>query len=114
VRIPGNLIFTPIDFEKTGLREGLPAGGFDFRTPSFFSLLGVTPYLADEGIESIFRFVQALPHGSEIVFDFVVPDDLMPANEAGVSAKIASFAAERGEPYLTRLRPAELESRLPR
>jgi O-methyltransferase involved in polyketide biosynthesis len=50
-----------IDFETTSLREGLAAGGFDFRVRSFFSLLGVTPYLTAEAMESILRFVRALP-----------------------------------------------------
>jgi methyltransferase (TIGR00027 family) len=112
VRVPGNLIFAPIDFEITSLREGLSAGGFDFRAPSFFSLLGVTQYLTAEAIESILELVRSLPRSSEIVFEFIVPDDLMPANEASVFATAASMSAERGEPWLTRLRPAELKSRL--
>lgn len=112
VRVPENLIFAPIDFETTSLREGLSVSGFDFRTRSFFSLLGVTQYLTPEAIESIFSLVQSLPRGSEIVFEFIAPDDLMPVNEAAVFAAIASFAAERGEPWLTRFRPAELRSRL--
>jgi methyltransferase (TIGR00027 family) len=45
VRIPRNLIFAPIDFETTSLREGLSTAGFDSCTPSFFSLLGVSQYL---------------------------------------------------------------------
>ena len=72
----------------------------------------MTQYLTAEAIESIFRFVQALPRGSEIVFDFVVPDDLMPAEEASVFRAAASMSAERGEPWLTRLRPIELISKL--
>jgi methyltransferase (TIGR00027 family) len=112
VKIPENLTFAPIDFEITSLREGLSTAGFDFRAPSFFSLLGVTQYLTIEATESLFELVQSLPQGTEIVFEFMVPDDLMPANEAGVIAKMASLTAERGEPWLTRLRPAELESRL--
>jgi O-methyltransferase involved in polyketide biosynthesis len=103
---------SPIDFENTSLRKGLSTGGVDFRAPSFFSLLGVTQYLTAEAIESIFGFVQSLPHGSEIVFELIVPDDLMPTNEAGVFAGAASMSAERGEPWLTRLRPTELKSRL--
>ncbi len=98
--------------QTASLREGLSAGGFDFRASSFFSLLGVTQYLTAGAIEPIFRFVQSLPHGSEIVFEFIVPDELMPADEAGVFAAAASIAAERGEPWLTRFRPAELKSRL--
>jgi methyltransferase (TIGR00027 family) len=112
VKIPENLTFAPTDFEISSLRGGLSTAGFDFRAPSFFSLLGVTQYLTLEATESIFELVQSLPQGTEIVFEFIVPDDLMPANQAGVIAKITSFVAERGEPWLTRLRPAELESRL--
>jgi methyltransferase (TIGR00027 family) len=112
VKIPENLTFAPTDFEISSLRGGLSTAGFDFRAPSYFSLLGVTQYLTLEATESIFELVQSLPQGTEIVFEFMVPDDLMPAKEAGVIAKMASLTAERGEPWLTRLRPAELESRL--
>ena len=112
VSIPGNLIFAPIDFEITSLREGLTNARFDSRTPSFFSLLGVSQYLTAEALDSIFGFVQAQPQGSELVFEFIVPDDLMAGNEAGVFRAIASFAADRGEPWLTRLRPEELKSKL--
>jgi len=112
VKIPANLTFAPIDFEITSLRDGLSAADFDFRAPSFFSLLGVTQYLTAEAIESIFGFVQSLPGGSEIVFEIIVPDDLMPAEEASVFRAAASMSAERGEPWLTRLRPIELISKL--
>jgi methyltransferase (TIGR00027 family) len=112
VAIPENLTFAPIDFELTSLREGLTTAEFDFRVPSFFSLLGVTQYLTLEATESIFELVRSLPRGTEIVFEFIVPDDLMPANEVSVFAKMASFAAERGEPWLTRFRPVELAARL--
>jgi methyltransferase (TIGR00027 family) len=112
VGIPGNLIFAPINFETTSLREGLSNARFDSGTMSFFSLLGVSQYLTAEAVESIFEFVQSLPQGTELVFDFIVPDDLMPANEANVLGAIASFAADRGEPWLTILRPDELMSRL--
>jgi len=112
VSVPGNLIFAPINFETTSLREGLFAAGFDSGIPTFFSLLGVTQYLTGEAVESIFRFVQSQPRGTELVFDFIVPDDLMPAAEAAALGAIASFAADRGEPWLTILRPEELKSRL--
>jgi methyltransferase (TIGR00027 family) len=112
VKIPENLTFAPIDFEITSLREGLTTAGFDFRVPSFFSLLGVTQYLTIEATESIFELVQSLPQGTEIVFEIIVPGDLMPANEASIFGALGSFAAERGEPWLTRFRPAELQTRL--
>jgi methyltransferase (TIGR00027 family) len=112
VKIPSNLTFAPIDFETTSLREGLVAAGFDVRVTSVLSLLGVTQYLTAEAIESIFGFARSLPQGSEIVFEVIVPNDLMPAGEAAVFSVAAAMSAERGEPWLTRLRPAELLSRL--
>jgi methyltransferase (TIGR00027 family) len=54
VRVAGNLTFAPIDFETTSLREGLAVAGFDFRAPSFFSLLGVTQYLTGD-VKSVER-----------------------------------------------------------
>ena len=36
----------------------------------------------------------------------------MPAGEAAVFSAAAAMSAERGEPWLTRLRPAELQLRL--
>jgi methyltransferase (TIGR00027 family) len=112
IKTPSNLTFAPIDFETTSLREGLVAAGFDVRVTSVLSLLGVTQYLTAEAIESIFKFARSLPQGSEIVFEVIVPDDLMPAGEAAVFSAAAAMSAERGEPWLTRLRPAELQSRL--
>jgi methyltransferase (TIGR00027 family) len=112
IKTPSNLTFAPIDFEITSLREGLVAAGFDVRVTSVLSLLGVTQYLTAEAIESIFNFARSLPHGSEIIFEVIVPDDLMPAGEAAVFSTAAAMSAERGEPWLTRLRPAELQSRL--
>jgi methyltransferase (TIGR00027 family) len=112
IETPSNLTFAPIDFETTSLREGLVAAGFDVRVTSVLSLLGVTQYLTAEAIETIFKFARSLPQGSEIVFEVIVPDDLMPAGEAAVFSAAAAMSAERGEPWLTRLRPAELQSRL--
>jgi methyltransferase (TIGR00027 family) len=112
VTVPENLVFAPIDFEKISLREGLAAARFDFSAMTFLSLLGVTQYLTSSAIDDLFQFVRSLPPSSEIVFEIIVPDDLMPANEATVFAAAATGAAERGEPWLTRFRPTELKSRL--
>ena len=110
--VPENLVFAPIDFETTSLREGLTAARLDFGAKTFLSLLGVTQYLTAPAIDELFQFERSLPPGSEIVFEIIVPDDLMPANEVTVFAAAASSAAQRGEPWLTRLRPIELQSKL--
>ena len=109
---PSNLSFAPIDFETTTQREGLANAGFDFNVLTFFALLGVTQYLTNDAIEMIFQFVESTPAGSELVFEFIVPDELMPPKEAAVFAAAARLSAERGEPWLARLQPGELRAML--
>jgi methyltransferase (TIGR00027 family) len=112
VTVPENVVFAPIDFETTSLQEGLTAARFHFGAITFLSLLGVTQYLTASAIDELFQFARSLRPGSEIVFEIIVPDDLMPNNEATVFAAAASGAAQRDEPWLTRLRPTELQSKL--
>ncbi len=49
IAIPDALTFAPVDFERENLAEGLAAAGFDPVRRSFFTWLGVTPYLERGG-----------------------------------------------------------------
>jgi methyltransferase (TIGR00027 family) len=46
IPIPNSLTFAPIDFKHQTLAEGLAAAGFDSAQQTFFTWLGVVPYLA--------------------------------------------------------------------
>src|ERR1035437_6103091 len=48
IPLPGTLTFAPVDFERETLGEGLAAAGFDPAQRSFFTWLGVVPYLTEE------------------------------------------------------------------
>jgi len=110
--VPENLRFCPINFETASLPEALGAVSFDFRTPAFFSWLGVTQYLTEEAIESTLEFVLSLPSGSGIVFSFVVPEASLDIDQRQELASIAHTTASHGEPFITRLEPAVLQKRL--
>jgi len=110
IEIPANLCFCPCDFEQQSLEEALAAISFDRRATTFFSWLGVTQYLTREAIETTLRFVASLPHGSEIVLQFVVPQDHLSGIDAEVSLFAASGAAMRGEPWITRIDPEDCET----
>jgi methyltransferase (TIGR00027 family) len=112
VGVPANLTFVPVDFERASPRQGLSAAAFDFGAATFLSWLGVTQYLTLEAIEQTLGFVLSLPRGSEIAFEFIVPGDLLPADEAAVFEALAARAADIGEPWLTRFRPHELRTKL--
>jgi methyltransferase (TIGR00027 family) len=76
VALPSNLTFIPLDFEQHTLADGLHAGGHRPPLPTFFSWLGVTHYLTEEAVFKTLRYVASLAAGTEIVFQYFVPEAL--------------------------------------
>ena len=84
----------------------------DVERPAFFSWLGVTQYLTLAAIDVTLGTVAALPPPTTIVLSFMLPDTDLPPEEAAVARAVAEDAARKGEPWLTRIGPAELTARL--
>lgn len=103
--VPGNVAFAAVDFESVGLEDGLRRVGFDASRAAFFSMLGVSQYLASEALDGTLRFILSMPGGSEIVLSIVLPDDRLPSDEAALAATYAARFAAIGEPWLTRPAP---------
>jgi methyltransferase (TIGR00027 family) len=114
VATPANLRWAPIDFEQQTLAAGLRAVAFDASRPAFFSWLGVTQYLTLQAIDATLEVVAALSRPSTIVLSFMLPDDDLPGEEAAAARSVADEAAEKGEPWLTRIAPQDLSTRLSR
>ena len=68
---------------------------FLFHAQTFFTWLGVVPYLTDDAIFSTLGFIAGLPGGAHVVFDYVNPPDSMtePGRRAMHEALIARVAA---------------------
>jgi methyltransferase (TIGR00027 family) len=105
IAIPPNLTFVPIDFEKTSLAEALRSTKFSFNSKTFCSWLGVTPYLTPSAFKATLEFMLLLPQSSEIVFNFVLPADVLSGIEAEAMMLSAQRSAEAGEPWLTSFLP---------
>ncbi len=112
VQIPQNVIFAPVNFEEVSLEEGYAASGLDLGVATFFSWLGVSPYLSEEAIDRTLKFVRAMPRSSEVVLDFFVPNELIAPQETSTIAKVFAYAAQQGEPIVTRFAPEELTAKL--
>jgi methyltransferase (TIGR00027 family) len=113
IAIPSNLNWAPVDFERETLVDALMAAGFDATPPSFFSWLGVVPYLTLPAIDATLRSIASLPHPTTVVFNFQIPlEDAEESDELTFIRLAGQRNAAGGEPWLTRLRPAELQSRL--
>ena len=112
IAVADNLRWVPIDFEQQTFAAGLRETGFDTSRPAFFSWLGVTQYLTLPAIDATLKVVAALPSPSTIVLSFMLPDIDLPTEEAAAARAVAKDAAATGEPWLTRIGPQELATRL--
>jgi methyltransferase (TIGR00027 family) len=73
IPLPAALTFVSVDFERETLTDGLAAAGFDSAQQTFFTWLGVVPYLSDEAIFATLGTIAGLPGGAHVVFDYVNP-----------------------------------------
>lgn len=116
IQVPGNVVFVPADFEDGlaggSLAERLVRSGFDLARPAFVSWLGVTMYLTEAAIGQTLAVISGLAPDTELVTDYMLPAQLR--DEAGSSyvELVAPAAAERGEPWLTFLAPAQMSAML--
>ncbi len=112
IPLPCELTFAPIDFEHETLAEGLKAAGFDLNVPSFFTWLGVVPYLTEEAIWSTLTFIAKLPGGAQVVFDYADPLETLTAERRERHERRAARVAELGEAWLTYFEAATLHPKL--
>ena len=57
IPLPDSLTYAPVDFDQDTLSGGLLAAGFDPTQQTFFTWLGVVPYLAEEAVWATLAFI---------------------------------------------------------
>jgi methyltransferase (TIGR00027 family) len=112
IPIPPSMTFVPVDFETQTLRDGLGSAGFRFDRITFFSWLGVVPYLTDEAFESTLRLIVSLPPESGVVFDYGATRESLSAREQEARDALSARVAAAGEPFRLFFDPRELSARL--
>ena len=80
--VPYPVTFAPVDFGRQALEAELEKAGFDLAEPTFFSWLGVTPYLPNEIVMATFARIHSLCPQNAIAFDYALPRDALPEVEA--------------------------------
>ena len=110
---PESLTFVPVDFERQSLAEELERAGLDRARPTFFSWLGVTPYLTKAAVWSTLQSVAALAqNGGGITFDYAVPVESLNFFQRAKFAVLADRVAKAGEPFETFFDSDALKARL--
>jgi methyltransferase (TIGR00027 family) len=112
VTLPSNLTFIPLDFEQHTLVDGLHAGGHRPDVPTFFSWLGVTHYLTEEAVFTTLRYVASLAAGTEIVFQYYVPEALCKEEDRPIVKLWKAWLSTHGEPVLSLFEPSILATRV--
>ena len=112
IPLPASLTFAPINFEHETLAEGLAAAGFDREQPTFFTWLGVVPYLTDEAVWSTLTYIARLPHGAHVVFDYSDPPATFSPELRLEHDRRAAHVAALGEPWINYFEAATLRTKL--
>ena len=107
---PDNVVYLPVDLAQETVEEALAASDFDRDRPSFFSFLGVSPYLSQQANLELFRSIaESAAADVELVFNYV---------SSGGAGKRAGPSPERrvkiqsAEPILSRFAPGEIRASL--
>jgi methyltransferase (TIGR00027 family) len=114
IQIPASVTFAPVDFEKQSLSDGLATAGFDARKITFFSWLGVTPYLTRAALNGTLEFIARMPAGSGVVFDYALPRASMSWFGRLAFDAMARRVAKAGEPFQLFFEPTYLGNELRR
>jgi methyltransferase (TIGR00027 family) len=109
---PANLTFVPLDFEHRTLRDGLAEAGFHANLQTFFSWLGVVPYLTLSAFRSTIDLIAAMPTGSGITFDYALSDEELSPTLQRARKALAARVAAAGEPFRLFFRSEQMENEL--
>ena len=111
ITVPDSLTFAPVDFERQRLAKGLDEAGFDTAQQTFFTWLGVVPYLTQEAIWSTLAWIAGVAGGAHVVFDYGDPPETLGAHARELHDRRAARVQALGESWVSYFRPEELRTR---
>ena len=112
IEVPEWLRFAPVDFERETLTEGLRVAGINDEAATFFTWLGVVPYLSETAIFETLGFIARLKGGAQVVFDYSDPPEVMDDETRAFHDQRARRVADIGERWMTYFEAEPLRERL--
>ncbi|HKS51005.1 MAG TPA: class I SAM-dependent methyltransferase [Pseudonocardiaceae bacterium] len=112
IRVPTQVAFVAVDFERDTLHDHLVNAGFEVNQPSFITWLGVSQYLSHAAIATTLSTLGGLAPGTELTVEYALPVELR--DEAGryLADQLIPLAAALGEPWLSFFSPTEMAALL--
>jgi methyltransferase (TIGR00027 family) len=105
IALPPWLIFVPVDFERDDVGEKLVAAGLQQNSPSFFTWLGVVPYLTQDAVGRTLDYMSSIQN-SEVVFDYMEPLEASSGELRQVETERAEQLKRIDENSVSRFEPA--------
>lgn len=107
--IPENLQFVPVDFERgESWREKLMKNGFDAARPAVIASTGVSMYLTREANAAALREIASFARGSTLAMTFLLPLELVDAQERAQHEMVYERARAAGTPFISFFTPSEI------
>jgi methyltransferase (TIGR00027 family) len=106
--IPPWLRLVPVDFEVDAWWRRLIEAGFDPTRPALVASAGVSMYLTREANIATLRELSQLAAGSTLATTFLLPLELVDADEQRLRRFAEEGARRSGTPFLSFFRPEEL------
>jgi methyltransferase (TIGR00027 family) len=82
--VPAHIRLVPADLDRQALAGVLNSHGYSPGRTTFFIWEGVTQYLSETAVRTVFEFLARASPGSRIVFTYVVKDFIEGANTYGL------------------------------
>jgi methyltransferase (TIGR00027 family) len=109
IPVPEGVTFVAVDFAAEPLPRALRAAGLRSEEPSFFSWLGVTPYLEPTNVLATLAAIAPFAaNGGGVVFDYNVPPASLPQPQRAAFEALAARVAAAGEPFRGFFEPEDL------
>lgn len=107
--VPERLRLVPIDMlEGASWRAAAAGAGFDPAKPAVVSAAGLVTYLRREFVAALLKEAAALPAGSTLAMTYMLPIDLVEAEEQPSRSTTEKNARMSGTPFLSLFAPDEV------
>lgn len=107
--VPEYLKLVPVDFEASeSWWNKIISKGFEIHQPAIITSTGVSMYLTKEAVEATLRQVARLAPGSIFVMTFIVPLDLIDAEERAELQAVYERARAAGTPFVSFFSPGDI------
>ena len=106
-------VYVPVDFETQAVARELLDHGFDAAGPTALSWLGVVPYLEERTVWAALEWMaHVVGDRGHVVFDYGSEPRWWQFGQRAAVRRLAAHVAAAGEPFRTRLQPADVRRRL--